>query len=454
MSLKVRFAVLFSLLVLVILLFSVSIIFLLYTNFNNKEFYGRVTRETIGYFQLYLFKDRYNEDMLPTAASESTLVNKRVAVYNSSLRLLNVSPASYVPQLPPAVFRKARQKKTIQFIINSHHTVVIYQVVAGQPYFIVGSGYDRYGRRKIDNLRLILIATVICGLLISGGLAFFYVKQVMDPLAELTAQMKQIGENNLDKRVTVRRPKDELGVIAKSFNDMLNRLQNAFEMRKSFVQHASHELRTPLSNMLVQTEVALNQDLQPHESKKIFQSLKEDQQHLIELTNALLLLSKYEKLDLLIDKNQVRVDEVIYESISEVKSLIPEATILFDFANVPDDENLLVISGNEVLLRSAFQNLIKNGCQYSPDAHVQISIAASSKEIHITFDSRGIHLNPEEREGLFMPFFRGENYSHKKGYGLGLSIVHRIVGLHGGAVFYEPAGECNRFTIRFVTVEA
>ena len=149
------------------------------------------------------------------------------------------------------------------------------------------------------------------------------------------------------------------------------------------MQQASHELRTPLTSMLAQTEAAIDKDLSSRESNAILRSLKEDQQHLIELTNSLLLLSKYEKLPALTELAVIRVDETLYEAIDTIKLLFPDCSILVNFTTLPDNDSFLTVLGNEVLLRSALQNLVKNACFYSDDNHVAINIDANGAGIKI-----------------------------------------------------------------------
>ena len=117
----------------------------------------------------------------------------------------------------------------------------------------------------------------------------------MKPLEELKGQIEKINEKNLKNELLLARSNNEVKQIARKFNAMLDRLEHAFEQRKNFVQHASHELRTPLANMLAQTESALSKKLCANRLPNILYSLKEEQQDLINLTNSLLTLSRYEK---------------------------------------------------------------------------------------------------------------------------------------------------------------
>jgi len=244
--------------------------------------------------------------------------------------------------------------------------------------------------------------------------------------------------------------KDELQEIATNFNEMMDRLNNAFETQRSFVHNASHELRTPLTTMLSQTEAALNKNINQQEFKLLLTSLKEEQLSLIELTNSLLLLSQYERLSSFSFLPLVRVDEIIFDAIATAKKMYPSAHISFSFREYPTDENQLLLPLNDALLKAAFTNLIKNAIIYSFNKRVYINFENNGEQICINFENNG-HLIPEEdAQNLMQPFFRSSNAIKIKGFGLGLSIAKRIISIHKGELFYNPSEpDVNRFCVVF-----
>ncbi|MGC8749291.1 ATP-binding protein, partial [Hydrotalea sp.] len=315
-------------------------------------------------------------------------------------------------------------------------------------HYIIASGIDLVGMTKLADLRIILTIVFLGGLLLTALFSFFFVNGALKPLRLLSVQMKYTTEQNLNKRLPERKTHDELWQISQNFNEMLSRLNTAFENQKSFVHHASHELRTPLASMLSQTESALNKKLTEHEYKQVLQSLKEDELNIIELTNALLLLAQYEKMAEQTEWPAIRADEVIYESMATVQKMIPEASIMFQFSSLPDEEKEILIKGNEGLLKVAIINLIKNAINYSTDKKVQITLVPEKQKMRIKFENTGAVLSSEEVNKLVVPFFRGANVQKVKGYGLGLAIVHRILQLHNGQLSYEAINNnLNCFTI-------
>jgi K+-sensing histidine kinase KdpD len=113
----------------------------------------------------------------------------------------------------------------------------------------------------------------------------------------------------------------------------------------------------------------------------------------------------------------IRADEVIYESRATVQKMIPEASIMFQFSSLHDDEKETLIKGNEGLLKVAIINLIKNAINYSTDKKVQITLVPEKQNMKIKFEHTGTVLCSEEANELIVPFFRGANVQKVKGYG-------------------------------------
>ena len=451
MNFKFRFALLFSLSVFIILAASAIYISIINEEFREEEFYTRLNDEVGKASNIY-----FQTSPTPAEANQklkfntlNTLHEERLTIFDSSFKVVYTNHSNFKHSIPQKLFEEAREKKIYNYSEEKWEAVISYSSNP-VPHYIIVSAFDKFGRSKANNLLMTLIASVLGGLILSSFLSFFYVRQIIKPLNNLKVQMQRINEQNLTERLVVSNQDDELNKIATNFNDMLDRLEKAFETRKRFVQHASHELRTPMANMLSQTEAALNQDLSKEQYRTILLSLKEDQQDMISLTNSLLLLSQYETLSDLEDWKLIRVDELIYEVIDITKNVYRNAVISVDFKELPENEESLLFRGNELLIKSAFQNLIRNACNYSDDNLVNVTIHTKKESISICFDNKGRQLSHEEQQRLFIPFFRGDNSTNKKGFGLGLSIVQRILSLHKASVKYEAiVPNINRFTVSF-----
>ena len=450
MNLKIRLALLFSFFVAIILLSSCITIYVLYQNYRAEDFKQRLTNEGNTFYNVFNLVKANDSTRINFTSQlhSSNLSNPQIALINSNYKVIYKQPAdtNFAYLKDTSLYFKIKTNKSFAFNFNNREAVGLYYEVANA--YVITSAIDITGLRKLKNLRYILWA-VFCGaLIITTITAFFFVQQAFKPLARLSNQMAEITEQNLTKQVDEVAGYDEINMIARNFNAMLKRLNNAFQNQRTFVQNASHELRTPLATMLSQTEAALNRNLDVAGYKKVLVSLKEDQTNLIELTNWLLLISQYERLTALTSWPQMRIDELLYDSIADCKRMFTGIDVTLDFKILPADETELILRGNDALLKSALRNLIKNAYNYSNNKKVDIIMEIGSPFINIHFINTGQQLLQSEMDKIKMPFFRGNNALTKKGFGLGLSIVTTIVELHKGKLSYEAIGDnINQFTI-------
>lgn len=442
-----------TLLVSLILAVAFFIIYVIYSNTREDDFAKRLWAQAIISYENFdsTYTPGKTEEPLLENAVIGPLANPSVVILDAGSNVVYQKPGISGVKWNADVLENIKKNK--QFLFRDDYYSCFGTYIPFSKHYVIVKANDKYGLARMAKLRLIMFFAGVGTIIITAFFSFFYVMRTTKPLVELSQQMLTISENNLKERFNLGKgniEKNELMQVRANFNSMLERLEKAFDMQKSFTHHASHELRTPLASMLAQTELALRKNLTIEEAKEVLVSLKEDQQELIELTNSLLLLSQYEKISYSSDWPMVRVDELLYDTISMIKRMFPNISISLEFLQMPEDEISLSISGNYTLLRSAFRNLIKNAFQYSEDKTVSITIKADAKTIDVYFDNRGKTLSTKDKDRLFIPFFRGENAIRKRGFGLGLSIVKRIIQLHQGTINYEvPNEKTNRFTVSF-----
>jgi signal transduction histidine kinase len=451
MNLKLRFALLFTLFVAIILLVSSITIYVLFSAYRKEDYYRRVAREGVEVHNLFISlaqEDGKIANKLIKGIHDKALYYERLFILDSSGAVVfRFSDTLHTPFLPVSL-EKIREIKTYKYNSSNKDEGVALYITETHSYIIV-SGYDRNGYSKLANLKLILISIFFGSVLLAAFVSSVFVRQAVKPLKNLGLQMKKTTVQNLIERIEVPKAKDEINEIARNFNAMLERLKQAFDFQKSFVHHASHELRTPLATMLSQTESALSRDMSQEEYKKLLHSLHDEQVEMIDLTNSLLLISQYDEMNNAHDLPYIRIDEVLYETMSQAKRMFPGLIANIRFNIMPDnDDHDFTIRGNETLLKSAFSNLLKNAYMYSVDQKVNIILEPGGETIMVHFDNKGTQLPADEKENIMAPFFRGGNALKTKGHGLGLSIVYRSVSIHKGTVTYTPiSNDINRFTI-------
>ncbi len=450
MRLRTRFVLLFTIIVSVVLLLSSFAIYFLYSDHRKSQYLGRLKNEAMLAFDEYLDKKIHINDSIKYISKDittSSLLESNIEIFSPEKKLLyaDINSTKSYP-VPDEIFQKIKENKSYDYLIGNRECLGVY--LDREKVFLIISARDIYGLDKLRRLKLILLGVFISSTFLTTTITYFFVKASLKPLLKLNDQIQETSELNLTKKVDEGNGENEISQIAKNYNAMLARLNKAFDLQSNFVHHASHELRTPLTIMFASTEAAIKKKLTEAEYKKLLTSLKEDQNNLIELTNSLLLLYQFEKLRFSPSLQQYRVDELIYDAIGFSKKVFPGVIIDFSFDNIPEEENL-IINGNDVLLKSAFNNLIKNAFLYSDDKKLNISLIATNTEMQINFDNKGRQLSDAELANIKIPFSSGENIGLVKGIGLGLSIVEKIINLHKGVFTYKALpNSVNRFSLK------
>jgi signal transduction histidine kinase len=212
-------------------------------------------------------------------------------------------------------------------------------------------------------------------------------------------------------------------------------------------------LRNPITSITGQLEVALLKNRNPQEYQIIINSVLEDVVNVNSLANKLLLIAQLSSNYSNIEKNRIRIDESLWLSRQEIKKLHPDYNVNVTFDDTIDDENKFIIYGNEVLLKTAFINLMENACKYSDNKTVTITICNNLNNTTIVFSDNGIGIRNDELDMIFEPFYRGKNVTGVKGHGIGLSLVKEIINLHNGEISVKSvAGKGTQFTATLPTV--
>lgn len=216
---------------------------------------------------------------------------------------------------------------------------------------------------------------------------------------------------------------------------MLDRIETAFKMQKSFVSNASHELRTPLASITSQIEVVLMKDRPESEYKEVLSSLLEDARGLTNLSNNLLEIARSEQEIGTMQIQEVRLDELLIQTQLEFLTINPSLNIDIDIIDNTNDDNLdLAVTGNENLLKLIFVNLIDNACKFSDNKPVKVILDYRKDNVKLSFHDQGIGIAPEDIPNILEPFYRAANAQNKKGHGIGLSLISKIVNLHHGSI--------------------
>ena len=198
-----------------------------------------------------------------------------------------------------------------------------------------------------------------------------------------------------------------------------------------FLSNISHELKNPLNVIVSQVEVTLDKERSKEDYQHTLHSVLSDVKELNEVAEKLMQLARINADDSTIQFQSLRIDELIWQSKESLRKNHPDYTIYFDVHNLPEQESQLFIMGNEQLLRTAFVNLMDNGCKFSPGKSVNITLSFTPEnKVCVEIIDKGPGIPEQEIPMVFDPFYRSSKTSAVKGSGIGLSLVNSILKLH------------------------
>lgn len=435
MKIRNKITVRFTLLVVAIIsIFSITI-YILSAQYRHEQFYFRLTDRALTTAKLLIDVQEVDSVLLKIIDKNSVVLPyEKVEIYNSNGGKIYCSKENDATYISKELFNKILLEKEVRYDGgNTEILGISYEAKAGK-YVIVASAFDQYGKNKVKHLQTILLIGLFISALITMISGWFFSSNVLKPILKVISQVEKVNDKNLSVRVDEGKGQDEISHLAITFNKMLDRLQQAFDMQKSFVSNASHELRTPLTSITGQIEVTLLKERTQEEYRNILQSIDEDIKQLNHLSNGLLELT-YLSMDIhAIQFSEIRIDELLWHIRSEYIQQKSGNEVIIEFIGFPDNEDELLLLGNEHLLKIAIKNLIDNGCKFSKEHIVNIQFTIANQRIVMIFNNRGIPIPENDLTNIFMPFYRSSNTNKVSGHGLGLSLVKRIVELHNGSI--------------------
>lgn len=445
MSIKYKIALLFAILVtLFVAIVSVSVYFVS-VNERAGSFSKRLKNRAVSTAKVYAGTKDNNISfmrMMNTAAVAS-LYNKSITIINDDglpEYFFSDNPHDSLMLTPKEI---AHVKKEGEYLFDYHlqkAAAIYYNKGKVNRFIIAVAAYDIDGEEYLLQLRKTLVIALLLAIVFSFFCGLAFAKSVISPIRRITEEVNLITSNNLSKHIKTGRPRDELTRLAQTFNDLLDRLQQSFMTQRNFISNASHELSTPLTSISSQLEVAMQKNRSGEEYLEVMQSVYEDIKELHLLTHSLLNIAKTGSHGG-IDLNEVRVDEILFKVISDVKKQNGKYKIALNFEVVPDDEKLLTVFGNANLLYIAFKNIIENGCKYASDHQSKVAVLFDKSKIIIKVANIGDIIAEADIQNIFQPFFRAETAQNKPGFGLGLTLTKRILSLHKAAIGVESAPE-------------
>ena len=299
----------------------------------------------------------------------------------------------------------------------------------GEELTIVVDGVQ--GRFRTTNWYITAVVTVL-----SGILAYFVSGHALKPLHSFASQVERVQMNNLADMRIDEDALPEFKQLSQSFNQMLERLNDAFAAQRQFTGNAAHELRTPLALLQAQLELfsAEHPDMQP-ETAEFLSLLREQTERLTRLTKTLLEMSNLRQ----VARNErIRLAPMIEEIFTDLAPLSDKCGVTLTA------EGDGIMTGSDALIYRLIFNLTENAVKYNrPGGSVRVSVAQEPEKLLIRVSDNGYGIPEEYQQSIFQPFFRVDKSRSREygGAGLGLSLVWEIADIHGGSVRVEESSK-------------
>ncbi|RZJ90151.1 MAG: HAMP domain-containing histidine kinase [Chryseobacterium sp.] len=336
--------------------------------------------------------------------------------------------------LPAFFYNTILKKGKARYSRGNHFYAGRYFNMGQGQYIVIVAAEDPYGFKELQELKRVLLVIFVIAIIltyVSGKIFSYY---TVKPVRGIIKRVQNITANNLHQRLPETKGKDELAEMVHTFNDMLNRLETAFETQNNFVSNASHELRTPLTILTSETELLKSTTGLSEAAKDSANAILSQAEKLEHILSSLLGLAQSGFNGKKQNWEVIRIDELVLHVANAVKKIEPEGVIDLNFDELPDDEHLLQTLGNVNLLQLALSNIVLNACKYSNNSPVEIKISVENSRIVIGVTDKGIGIPDEEQQHIFEPFFRASNTGEFEGHGIGLPLTLNIIRLHKGTI--------------------
>jgi heavy metal sensor kinase len=313
----------------------------------------------------------------------------------------------------------------------------------GAQSFVVAAAQSRARQREtLRDLRNAMLATAPVALLVACAGGYLLARKSLAPVMRMSEKARAISATNLSERIEVVNPRDELGELASTLNDLLTRLDRSFADQRRFMADASHELRTPVAILQGELDVTLSRnDRDVTDYRESLEVMHRSVRRLTRIVRDLFLLARSDAGDLPLKREPVYAGDVVSQTVRAYRTVAAERGITL----AVDCDTDLLINGDEDLLQRMIGNLVENAIRHTPrGADVRVHCGADGELARIEVRDTGSGVPEECREQIFERFYRADPVRTARegsGAGLGLPIARRIAEVHGGALRLERSGE-------------
>lgn len=436
MTIRKRLTLRFTGLVSSILLLAFVSIYAFCWYFISSDFYRRLDRKanTIGDM---LVRHRLDAKLVKqlNQIRKDQLPNQTIIVYDNKNSIVLHTNEKVALRISESIITSIRQNKRKDFQQNGYYLSGIRFMTASGQLVVIASAENTYGNEFLRRLLWSLAGLFFLIVGITAFSGYFFAGDALRPMQQIDQIVNDIFPNNQDERLRVTQEADEISRLSATINRLLDRVVESFRLQRMFVANVSHELKNPLTQISSQLEVSLLNQRDPEAYRKTIRSVLDDVGDLTTLTHELLQLSKVNQdgaSSLLTDV--VRMDEIVWDIRQRVIGINPQYNVQVVLGELPDEPDRLTVQGNKTLLETALKNLTENACKFSDNGQALVHINFGQNAVRIQIQNTGKPIPQADLPYIFEPFYRSRQTASIQGYGVGLSLVERIIRLHGGQI--------------------
>jgi len=431
MKIKDRIALYFTLISTSMLLAVLCVIYFTFMRFLKADFFERLTDRTMVTAKLYLEADEISRDALSKVRHQylQKLNSEVIRIYDGKDRATFIGDSAQY--WTKQTIEKVRKLGRLQYTDGERQVVGIYYRDNQGDFVILASARDQGSQNRLAKLLKIMIVVFVLISVILLLLSRWVAEKMLKPLNRFMQEVQQIGSGNMEARVAVSQNKDEINLIAQSFNHLMEELEHAFILQKTFVANASHELRTPITRMMMRAELALVKERTVKDYQQALAETVEDAEKMDHIITGLLALAK---MDLELINSQlspIALDDLLVKISRDWQN--QKQRQLSIEQNITQKEQPLVLA-NAVLLQIALDNIIANAFKFSQGQEVKAILTDTANALQIYISDKGPGIPLAQQAEIFKPFYTRAKDQGFEGEGMGLYMAQKIIGLFKGSI--------------------
>jgi heavy metal sensor kinase len=318
------------------------------------------------------------------------------------------------------------------------------------PQFAIQVGVSLNGMLDTqEQILRLLVGVFIVTVALSVASGWFVGTRALLPIRGITRTAQEINARDFDRRLDLHTSDDELKQLMRTFNDMLDRLQRAFQQQRQFTADAAHELRTPLSIMQTGLDVMLSQKRTVGQYQTSLESVREEVQRLTQLANSLLMLARA-------DAHELPLHWQWFDLSLLLETVLDQLSLLAKEKHIQMERNItprLELYADEDRMIQVALNLLENALKYAPQGGtVHVDATRIRHTIQFAVGNTGAAIPQNELAHIFDRFYRADPSRNRErgGFGLGLAITKQLIELQGGTILVESSEQTGTiFTVRF-----